>query len=97
MKYFFSLFSVYFLTSCSSLDKKELEVSSFTESPVIKSVNSIVTLDEYDVKTIELQGTVFHLYGRKNNGIGLKKLEKSLLKMWPIFSKASIINLWNQQ
>jgi hypothetical protein len=44
-----------------------------------------VPLAEHDVKLISIEGTEFLIAGRKQGGIGLKRIESAVFRFWPSF------------
>jgi hypothetical protein len=85
IKYFIFLCAL--LPACSLLRKKEVVVEINSKSSVTATANSLIKPGHYEVKVVKIGGSSFHLYARKFNGIGLAQMEKSLLKMWPLFLK----------
>lgn len=78
-----------FFISCSSSETKipKPTVNFQVSSKVLDAALKKIDLENYDLKTMTVVDTSFHILGRKSGGLGLDRLEHSLLKMWPIFSK----------
>lgn len=56
-------------------------------SNVFESATKLIALDQYDFQSLEVEGTIFHVFARKNGGVGMTSLETSLRRMWPRFRK----------
>lgn len=54
---------------------------------LIDSARDRIDEGQYNQKSIRLGDVDFHLFGRKENGIGLPEIERSLLKMWPLLAE----------
>lgn len=76
-----------FFVGCTSMGSKNMEIEPKRLGTVKESALGLIQKDHYDIKSISLGETTFHLMGRKKDGIGLPTLESCLRKMWPHFAK----------
>ena len=81
-----TLLLLFLFISCSSVDKKS-GISLNHTSSVLDKVIKQVDMSEYELKTMTVVDTSFHLLGRRQGGLGLDRLERSLIKMWPTLAQ----------
>lgn len=80
----------FFFVGCSSSSTKKIEKPTLNfqvSSRVLDKALTLVNLEEYDLKTMTVGETQFHILGRKKGGLGIDRIERSLILYWPFFSE----------
>jgi hypothetical protein len=73
------------LMSCSSNSKRQTLTDS-QRNPLEETLKQ-VNMAEYELKTMTVVDTSFHLFGKTQGGLGLDRIERALIKMWPALSQ----------